>query len=48
MFVQVVSEASLEDSWRQLGLEVIVTLSETAPAMVRKHAKFMPLLGLYI
>ncbi|KAG8035884.1 hypothetical protein G9C98_003010 [Cotesia typhae] len=24
------------DSWRQLSLEVLVTLSETAPAMVRK------------
>ena len=30
-----------------MGLEVIVTLSETAPAMVRKNAKFMPLLGKY-
>lgn len=42
--LKVVSDCSLDDSWRQLGLEVIVTLSETAPAMVRKNAKFMPLL----
>ena len=27
-----------EDSWRHLALEVVVTLSETAPAMVRKVA----------
>lgn len=26
----------MDDSWRQLSLEVMVTLSETAPAMVRK------------
>jgi hypothetical protein len=26
-------------------MEVIVTLSETAPAMVRKFGKYMPLLG---
>ncbi|KAK3095190.1 hypothetical protein FSP39_011221 [Pinctada imbricata] len=42
--LKIISETNLEDSWRQLGMEVIVTLSETAPAMVRKHAKFMPLL----
>jgi hypothetical protein len=27
-----------EDSWRHLALEVVVTLCETAPAMVRKVA----------
>ncbi|XP_048745456.2 importin-5-like [Ostrea edulis] len=42
--LKVVSDCNLEDSWRQLGLEIIVTMSETAPAMVRKNAKFMPLL----
>lgn len=26
------------DNWRHLALEVMVTLSETASAMVRKHA----------
>ena len=39
------SDAELQDSWRQLGMEVIVTMSETAPAMVRKYSKFIPLLG---
>ncbi|XP_035828503.1 importin-5 [Aplysia californica] len=42
--LRVVSDTNLEDTWRQLGLEVIVTMSETAPAMVRKFAKFIPLL----
>lgn len=42
---QIVSDANLDDTWRQLALEVIVTMSETAPAMVRKYAKFIPLLG---
>jgi len=33
------------DSWRQLALEVIVTLAETAPAMVRKvGGKYIPLI----
>ncbi|KAK6963036.1 Importin-5 [Biomphalaria glabrata] len=40
----VVANANLEDTWRQLALEVIVTMSETAPAMVRKLSKFIPLL----
>ncbi|XP_011304534.1 importin-5 [Fopius arisanus] len=31
-----ISNEELNDSWRQLALEVFVTLSETAPAMVRK------------
>ncbi|ESP04937.1 hypothetical protein LOTGIDRAFT_184912 [Lottia gigantea] len=42
--LKVLSDANLGDQWRQLSLEVIVTLSETAPAMVRKFAKFIPLL----
>ncbi|CAL1533984.1 unnamed protein product [Lymnaea stagnalis] len=42
--LRVVSDANLDDTWRQLALEVIVTMSETAPAMVRKFAKFIPLL----
>lgn len=29
----------MEDSWRHLVLEVMVSLSENAPAMVRKHAE---------
>lgn len=36
MCMKVFSNEEMEDSWRQLALEVIVTLSETAPAMVRK------------
>ena len=32
--VKVFSDKNQEDSWRHLALEVIVTLSETAPAMV--------------
>lgn len=40
---QLFSNADLDDSWRQLALEVIVTLSETAPAMVRKvGVKYIP------
>ena len=32
----------LMDSWRQLAVETIVTLAETAPAMLRKSAnKFL-------
>lgn len=27
------------DDWRHLGLEIMVTLSETAPAMMRKNAR---------
>ncbi|CAG5136843.1 unnamed protein product [Candidula unifasciata] len=42
--LRIVSDSNLEDTWRQLALEVIVTMSETAPAMVRKFAKFIPLL----
>ncbi|XP_013418000.1 importin-5-like isoform X1 [Lingula anatina] len=42
--LKVISDANMEDNWRQLALEVIVTLSETAPAMVRKYEKFIPLL----
>ena len=36
--IKVYSDANQEDSWRHLALEVVVTLSETAPAMVRKVA----------
>ncbi|XP_064614966.1 importin-5-like isoform X2 [Liolophura sinensis] len=42
--MKTVSDANLDDQWRQLALEVIVTLSETAPAMVRKFGNFIPLL----
>lgn len=34
--MNVVSNEEMSDSWRQLALEVMVSLSENAPAMVRK------------
>lgn len=34
--MNVFSNEDMPDSWRQLSLEVLVTLAETAPAMVRK------------
>ncbi|VVC88649.1 unnamed protein product [Leptidea sinapis] len=34
--VKVVGDNKIEDNWRQLALEALVTLCETAPAMVRK------------
>ena len=43
--LQLMSDTELPDSWRQLGMEVIVTMSETAPAMVRKYNKFIPMLS---
>ena len=36
--IKVYSDTNQEDSWRHLALEVVVTMSETAPAMVRKVA----------
>ncbi|CAG5078833.1 Similar to Ipo5: Importin-5 (Mus musculus) [Cotesia congregata] len=36
MCMKIFSNKDMGDSWRQLSLEVLVTLSETAPAMVRK------------
>ena len=36
--IKVFSDANQEDSWRHLALEIVVTMSETAPAMVRKVA----------
>jgi hypothetical protein len=37
LMLAVVSNAQLENSWRHLALEAIVTMSETAPAMIRKQ-----------
>ena len=42
---QVIGDANIGDNWKQLSLEVIVTLSETAPAMIRKFGKFLGNLG---
>lgn len=36
--VQVTGEPSVPDTWRHLCLETLVTLAESAPAMVRKLA----------
>ena len=36
--IKVFQDVNQEDSWRHLALEVVVTMSETAPAMVRKVA----------
>ncbi|EFA03140.1 importin-5 [Tribolium castaneum] len=42
MCMKIFSDAGALDSWRQLALEVMVTLAEMAPAMVRKNAgKYM-------
>ncbi|CAG4963657.1 unnamed protein product [Parnassius apollo] len=35
--IKVVGDTDAEDNWRQLALEALVTLCETAPAMVRKQ-----------
>ena len=35
----------VEDSWKQLSLEMVVTIAENAPAMMRKHSKFLPRIG---
>ncbi|XP_071439915.1 importin-5 [Hetaerina americana] len=43
--MKVFSDTSVPDSWRHLALEVMVTLAETAPAMVRKVCgKYIPAL----
>ena len=45
MCMKVFSNEDITSSWRHLALEVIVTLSETAPAMMRKEAsKYIPVL----
>ncbi|KPI93520.1 Importin-5 [Papilio xuthus] len=35
--IKVVGDTEADDNWRQLALEALVTLCETAPAMVRKQ-----------
>ena len=42
---QICGDTSLVDMRRHLGLEVIVTLAETAPAMLRKHKSIISLAG---
>ena len=36
--IKIFNDKEQMESWRQLALEIIVTLAETAPAMVRKVA----------
>lgn len=36
MCMKIFSNTDIDDSWRHMALEVLVTLAETAPAMVRK------------
>ena len=38
----------LDDSWKQLALEMLVTMAENAPAMMRKHSKFLPRIGMFV
>lgn len=43
LMLQITSNKSIEDNWRHLGLEALVTLAETAPPMLRMHGKdFIP------
>jgi len=43
LMLKIVSNTELDNTWRHLALETIVTLSETAPAMIRKHgAELIP------
>ena len=42
---QIIEDKNLNDSWRQLGVEMIVTLAETAPAMLRKFPRYIPMIG---
>lgn len=40
--LNVMKMKELEDSSKQLALELVVTIAENAPAMMRKHSKFLP------
>ncbi|KAK2573809.1 Importin-5 [Acropora cervicornis] len=42
--VQIVRNTTLVESWRHLSLECVVTLAETAPAMLRKCQKHIPVI----
>ena len=43
--MQLFADTNQESTWRHLALEVIVTLAETAPAMLRKvGGKYIPVL----
>ena len=38
---QVMVKDGVEDSWKQLSLKMVVTIAKKAPAMMRKHSKFL-------
>jgi len=43
LMLQISSNTSIEDNWRHLAMEAVVTLAETAPPMLRQHGKeFVP------
>jgi len=43
LMLQIIPDTNIEDSWRHLALEALVTLAETAPPMLRTHGKeFIP------
>lgn len=42
LMLKVMVTEGIEDSWKQLSLEMLVTVAENAPAMVRKHSKYLP------
>jgi hypothetical protein len=42
LMLKIMALTDLEDSWRQLALEVLVTTSENAPAMMRKQSRYLP------
>jgi hypothetical protein len=41
VMLKIIAATELEDSYRQLGLEFIVTVAEEGSAMVRKHVKYL-------
>ena len=43
LMLQILANVNIQNTWRHLALETVVTLSETAPAMIRMHGKeFIP------
>ncbi|XP_065887455.1 importin-5-like isoform X2 [Dysidea avara] len=41
--IKLVSDEATDDSWRQLGLEMVILLAENAPLKVKKQNKVLPL-----
>lgn len=39
LMLQITSNKDIDENWRHLALEALVTLSETAPQMLRQHGK---------